>query len=196
MDDNIALKFIPGTILELEKMDGALGMEFLNKVFYITDGIMLAQIREITGIDGTTLQNWVKRGWVGNPKNKTYDKNQLARIMIINMMRDNMQLSRVAYLMSYISGSDDCNCIVSESELYDYICRILEKLASPSSDGMTGLDRIIDQTLSEYDEKIMGSRRRLSQAIRVIVMTYYSVIIKAAAERILDSLGADTNRKR
>ena len=48
---------IPGTILNRDKMDGATGLEFLDKVFFITDKIMLAQIREITGIDGTTLQN-------------------------------------------------------------------------------------------------------------------------------------------
>ena len=53
----IESRTIPGTILERSKMDGADGMEFLDKVFFITNGIMLTQIREITGIDGTTLQN-------------------------------------------------------------------------------------------------------------------------------------------
>ena len=62
---------IPGTILNRDKMDGATGLEFLDKVFFITDKIMLAQIREITGIDGTTLQNWLKRGWVGTPNKKS-----------------------------------------------------------------------------------------------------------------------------
>ena len=71
---------IPGTVFLKEKMGGVTGLEFLNKVFYITDGIMLAQIREITGIDGTTLQNWLKRGWVQSPTKKAYNKEQLARI--------------------------------------------------------------------------------------------------------------------
>ena len=35
---------IPGTILNRDKMDGATGLEFLDKVFFITDKIMLAQI--------------------------------------------------------------------------------------------------------------------------------------------------------
>ena len=34
---------IPGTILNRDKMDGATGLEFLDKVFFITDKIMLAQ---------------------------------------------------------------------------------------------------------------------------------------------------------
>ena len=47
---------IPGTLFPLDKMGGVTGLEFLDKVFYITDGIMLAQIRvsllSSAGIDG------------------------------------------------------------------------------------------------------------------------------------------------
>ena len=53
---------------------------------------MLSQIREICGIDGSTLQNWTKRGWVANSHNKRYNIDQLSRILIINMMRESMQL--------------------------------------------------------------------------------------------------------
>ena len=65
------LENIPGTNFAIDQMGGATGMEFLDKVFYIAKGIMLGQIREITGLDGTTLQNWVKRGWVPTPTKKT-----------------------------------------------------------------------------------------------------------------------------
>ena len=144
------LKKIPGTILEKEKMDNATGMNFLNKVFYITNGIMLGQIREISGIDGTTLQNWVKRGWVGNPTKKTYDKEQLARILIINMMRDTMQLSRVIFLLTYVNGEDERDRIVTESQFYDYICQTLERVASPDSAGLNDLEPMIENVLAEY----------------------------------------------
>ena len=43
--------------MDKERMGNVTGLEFLNKIFYITDGIMLSQIREICGIDGSTLQN-------------------------------------------------------------------------------------------------------------------------------------------
>jgi di/tricarboxylate transporter len=104
MNGSLRSENIPGTVFNIVKMDGATGGEFLNKVFYITNGIMLPQIREITGLDGTTLQNWVKRGWVSNPHKKSYDKEQVARILIICMMRDTMQLSRIAFLLQYING--------------------------------------------------------------------------------------------
>ena len=89
---DIKTNLIPGTIMEKEKMGNVTGLEFLNKIFYITDGIMLSHIREISGIDGSTLQNWTKRGFVSLSKMKKYNKDQLARILIINMMRDSMQL--------------------------------------------------------------------------------------------------------
>lgn len=190
------LKKIPGTILEKEKMDNATGTEFLDKVFYITNGIMLGQIREISGIDGTTLQNWVKRGWVGNPTKKTYDKEQLARILIINMMRDTMQLSRVIFLLNYINGENECDRIVTESQLYDYICKTLERIASPTSAGLNELECAINEVLAEYEEKTAGARRRLATGIRVIVITYYAALLKNVADDTLDLLGADIGRKR
>ena len=92
----ISSRYIPGTVVDRTKMNGAAGESFLDKVFYITEGIMLTQVREITGIDGTTLQNWLKRGWVASPKGKYYTKEHLARILLIAMMRDTMQLARVS----------------------------------------------------------------------------------------------------
>ncbi len=190
------LKNIPGTILEKEKMDNATGMNFLNKVFYITNGIMLGQIREISGIDGTTLQNWVKRGWVGNPTKKTYDKEQLARILIINMMRDTMQLSRVIFLLTYVNVEDERDRIVTESQFYDYICQTLERVASPDSAGLNDLEPMIENVLAEYEEVSAGAKRRLAAGIRIVVITYYAALVKSVADDTLDALGADPKRKR
>lgn len=187
---------IPGTILNRDKMDGATGLEFLDKVFFITDKIMLAQIREITGIDGTTLQNWLKRGWVGTPNKKSYTKEHLARILIINMMRDTMQLSRIIFILQYVNGKSEEDKIVKESVLYGYICKVLDRLSENGEISGAGIDGIISDVLSDYEEPVSGAERRLSVGIKVITITYYSALIKAEAEAILDSLGAEKTRKR
>lgn len=187
---------IPGTILNRDKMDGATGLEFLDKVFFITDKIMLAQIREITGIDGTTLQNWLKRGWVGTPNKKSYTKEHLARILIINMMRDTMQLSRIIFILQYVNGKSEEDKIVKESVLYGYICKVLDRLSENGDISGAGIDGIISDVLSDYEEPVSGAERRLSVGIKVITITYYSALIKAEAEAILDSLGAEKTRKR
>ncbi len=180
---------IPGTILDRKHMGDVTGLEFLNKIFYISDGIMLSQIREISGIDGSTLQNWTKRGWVANSKLKRYDIDQLAHILIINMLRSCMQLDRIAFLIKYINGSiDDCqDDIIRDSELYDYICRILDRIVSGGMDEVD-LSECISQETCNYQEKVGGARRRLNTALEIILTAYYAALIKQKADNMLEGL--------
>lgn len=180
---------IPGTILDRKQMGDVTGLEFLNKIFYISDGIMLSQIREISGIDGSTLQNWTKRGWVANSKLKRYDIDQLAHILIINMLRSCMQLDRIAFLIKYINGSvdDRQDDIIRDSELYDYICRILDRIVAGGM-AEADLSEYISQETCNYQEKIGGARRRLNTALEIILTAYYAALIKQAADNMLERL--------
>lgn len=183
---NVYKNLIPGTTLDLSKTGGATGAEFLDKIFYISDGIMLSYIREISGIDGTTLQNWVKRGWVLNPVNKLYSKEQVARILIINMVRDTMQLSRITFLLQYINGnvSDRSDDIISESKLYDYICRTISEVGS--NDGE--LETIISEVTSDYRDRFEGAGERLRHAIKIILLAYKASVFKASADLELKAI--------
>ena len=97
MNFEIRTDIYPGSVVPKNAAENADGEQFLNRSFFLTDGVMLSQIKEISGIDGSTLQNWVKRGWIGNTVNKKYSKNQLARILIINMLRDTMHLEEIIF---------------------------------------------------------------------------------------------------
>ena len=180
---------IPGTILDRKQMGDVTGLEFLKKIFYISDGIMLSQIREISGIDGSTLQNWTKRGWVANSKLKRYDIDQLAHILIINMLRSCMQLDRIAFLIKYINGSvdDRQDDIIRDSELYDYICRILDRIVAGGM-AEADLSEYISQETCSYQEKIDGARRRLNTALEIILTAYYASLIKQKADTMLERL--------
>ncbi|MBR2906765.1 MAG: DUF1836 domain-containing protein [Clostridia bacterium] len=190
MNIEIDNPLIPGTVLKRKDMGNATGLEFLNKIFYITDGIMLNQIRDISGIDGTTLQNWTKRGWVASSKLKRYDKDQLAHILIINMLRACMQLDRIAFLIRYINGSvtDHKDDIIRDSELYDYICRILDRLMEGGSCNPEGLRLCISEVTANYEERISGARRRLERALEIIVFAYYASILKQHSDRMTEKL--------
>lgn len=167
-------------------MGNVTGSDFLDKIFYISDGIMLSQIREITGVDGSTLQNWVKRGWVANTVNKKYSKDHLARILIINMLRGSMLLERIDFLLKYINGDvnsseDD---IISESKLYGYICNIIERLMCSSDDDEGKLIVFIKKCTGGYTERIAGARRRLEKALEIIVIAYYASSIQTYSTRL------------
>ncbi|MBR4960561.1 MAG: DUF1836 domain-containing protein [Clostridia bacterium] len=194
----ISSRYIPGTVVDRSKMNGAAGESFLDKVFYITGGIMLTQVREITGIDGTTLQNWLKRGWVASPKGKYYTKEHLARILLIAMMRDTMQLARISQVLSYINGrvGDETDDIIPESVLYDYVCRVVDVLADGDSAGLNQLEEVVEAVVESYEERVAGAKKRLSRGIAVIVTAYYSTLVKNHAENMIDQyIGTMKTRK-
>ena len=190
---NLQIKdpLIPGTILKRKEMGDVTGLEFLNKIFYISSGVMLSQIREISGIDGSTLQNWTKRGWVANSKLKRYDIDQVAHILIINMLRDCMQLDRITFVIRYINGSvdDHTDDIIRDSQLYDYICRILDRLMPDEETCDIGsLRACIENVTTDYEERVCGARRRLNQALEIIITAYYASVIKRHSDQLVESL--------
>jgi len=190
---NLQIKdpLIPGTILRRKDMGDVTGMEFLKKIFFISSGVMLSQIREISGIDGSTLQNWTKRGWVANSKLKRYDIDQVAHILIINMLRDCMQLDRITFVIRYINGSveDHADDIIRDSLLYDYICRILDRLLDDEATYDIGsLRSCIAEVTADYEEKVSGARKRLDQALEIIIAAYYASLIKRYSDHLVEAL--------
>ena len=178
---------IPGTILKKSDMGNVTGLEFLSKIFFITDGVMIAEIRRIAGLDTSTLQNWTKRGWMENSKCKRYTINQVAHILIINMLRSCMSLDRIAFLIRYINGNvnDRSDDIICASRLYDYICRILDKL---SVDGVSNVKDCIAATIADYEETVTGARKRLSKGLEIIVIAYYASLLKQESDAMIDGL--------
>ena len=181
---------IPGTKLNKSDMGNVTGLEFLSKVFYISEGVMLSQIREVSGIDGSTLQNWTKRGWVANARLKKYNIDQVAHILIINMLRSCIQLDHIAFLLQYINGKidDTSDDIIRDSVLYDYICRILEALTRQDVASKASIKEAIREQISDYNEVMEGARERLAKALEIIVTAYYAALIKRSSDKMLANL--------
>ena len=181
---------IPGTRLMKSDMGNVTGLDFLSKVFYISEGVMLSQIREVSGIDGSTLQNWTKRGWVANARLKKYNIDQVAHILIINMLRSCIQLDHIAFLLQYINGKidDKSDDIIRDSVLYDYICRILETLTRQDVASKASIKEVIRDQIADYEEAMEGARDRLANALEIIVTAYYAALIKRNSDEMLANL--------
>lgn len=181
--------YIPGTIMDKQEMGNVTGKDFLDKIFYVQKGIMLAQIRDISGIDGSTLQNWVKRGWTGNAVNKKYSMDQLARILLINMMRDAILFERIDYVLHYLNGAldDKSDDIIAESALYDGVCRIIDAVNADDTLDMASLPKKIAALTKGYPEKFEGARARLNTVIEIIVSAYFSSLFASYSNRILET---------
>lgn len=181
---------IPGTCIVKADSNAATGLEFLSGIFSVTSGLMLSQVKEMTGLEAPALQNWIKRGWVPSPVNKRYSIDQVARILIINMLRDVLQLEKIAFLLSYINGEldDKTDDIISESILYDYICKILLACGDGETLDYRKAKLCIQQCTSDYVETISGAAQRLHQSLHVIITAYISAKFKMQAEEELKNL--------
>ena len=181
---------IPGTKLRKSDMGNVTGLEFLSKLFFISEGVILSQIREVSGIDGSTLQNWTKRGWVANARLKKYNIDQVAHILIINMLRSCIQLDHIALLLHYINGriDDRSDDIIRDSVLYDYICRILDRLMQHDACSTATIKAVIREQIAGYEEDIPGARDRLANALEIIVVAYYAALIKRRSDEMLAEL--------
>ena len=181
---------IPGTKLRRADMEGLTGLDFLKKVFFISEGVMLTQIREISGIDSSTLQNWTKRGWVESSRLKRYNIDQVAHILIINMLRSCMQLDHIAYLIHYVNGSveDRSDDIIRESLLYDYICRILSRMMGSRACALEDVSKVIAEETADYVGPVDDARERLNTALEVIVVAYYAAVIKRHADSLMEKI--------
>lgn len=186
-------KTLPGTVLDRREVDGLSGIAFLRHLFIGTDGVMMATIRNISGIDTSTLQNWVKRGWVANSTQRHYNMEQVAHILIINMLRSCMQLEHIAFIIRYINGdvADTSDDIIADSSLYDYICRILDSMENRGVCVLETVREIIKEVISDYREPIAGAKERLERALEVIVTTHCAATVKGYADRLLADMTKD-----
>lgn len=178
----MADKFIPGTVIP---KDGAIqgGMfALLRPMIAATDGLTLAQVCAITGLESSTVQNWVKRGFVAHPENKKYYDRHLARILIISMLRDSLRIDDVGELMRMINGdaTDESDDLIPEPELYDCLCGIVAQADPGQSE--EELRVLIGPAIGHCHVRGEDVMERLTTAMMVMVRAYQSAALKREAE--------------
>jgi NADH:ubiquinone oxidoreductase subunit C len=71
---------LPGTVLEVDQSRPEAADELFSSLF-VTGGLVLSQVCQITGLEPYTVQNWVKRGFLTPPVKKKYNRRQLSEPM-------------------------------------------------------------------------------------------------------------------
>lgn len=108
----------PGTTIEVVTMTKGSSRSLFQGIF-ATGGITLSQVSIMTGLEPYVIQNWVKRGFLSPPVKRTYTKEQFARVIMINMLKESLQLEHICDLIRAISdrlppGQDR----IGDDELY------------------------------------------------------------------------------
>ena len=75
-------KKIPGTSITYTEQVKDAAYSVISPIIEATGGISLSQLSKITGLEASTIQNWIKRGWVSSTKGKKYFDKQVTRILL------------------------------------------------------------------------------------------------------------------
>ncbi|MBQ3416489.1 MAG: DUF1836 domain-containing protein [Ruminococcus sp.] len=180
-------KMIPGT--KISYTDENIGFSYFAPLIRATDGLTLSQVCTLTGLETSTIQNWVKRGFVPHPVNKLYRERHLARILLISALRDSMQIDRVGELLRFINGDtdDESDDIISEEALYDIFCSLIGGV-SENVFVEREIDLLIVKATEDYEPPDEMSLIRIRKALTVMAYAYISGMFKKKCDEEFQKL--------
>lgn len=175
------MDYLPGTTVEVNENNTAQG--FLDSAFAL-NGLVLSQIVQLTGLEPHTVQNWVKRRFVGPPVQKKYDCNQFCRIAIINMLKDIFQIEKIVSMLKYVEEEDkDATDIL----VYIVFSELLAMLPPDAISAQTDIDELVGEAVEKRPIG-MTAKVRLAEVLKVMLLAYLSANIKRRAEQKLAEL--------
>ena len=179
---------IPGTTLE-DNRDRADQIDQVFQNLFLSGGLTLSQVSNISGLAPYTIQNWVKRGFLSPPRNKRYDMEQVCRIININILKGTMPLEQIIHLMEYINGdlTDERDDLVDDTLLFFYFVRLSARARFIG--GNRSWDDALEETTKEYREPVPGAREKLIRVLKIMLTVWVANRLKAEADAMLLALG-------
>ena len=184
--DEIKDKPLPGTVTT-QITQGEKGFKKIEMLLEATGGLSLSQVCAVTGLEGSTIQNWVKRGWVAHPKGKKYEEIHIARVLIINALKECIKLENIAQLMVYLNGSTEepADYIVRERDLYNYLCSALGQLGQVDDLSRSGVESVVDSVIIDYKGPTALARARIRKALTVMIYACVCTDVKRRTEAMM-----------
>ena len=172
-------KKIPGTKTDF-KNDQA--FDTYKQMIDMGNGLTLSQVCSITNLEPHMIQNWVKRGDIPHPINKKYYSNHLARILLINSLRECMYIEDIKSLMTDINGDVDRedDDLISEEELYKLFSKIVYEL-----DDYNKVEEIVDKYCKD---------KIINKSLKVMIYAYVGSQMSKKSSELLKELNEGGKR--
>jgi DNA-binding transcriptional MerR regulator len=167
----MAVSCLPGTTIEADLDHPERALEILTPLFEV-GGLILSQVAGLTGLPAYQVQNWVKRGFVSHPLNKHYTLRQFSRIVIINALKDTMQIEKIVSLLGHINGSFE------ECALYSLFVKISSRVVGDGGYDEVALERELQSLSQQYP-----LAPQLQTVLRVMVMAHAATQVLRHIER-------------
>lgn len=173
--------YFPGTMTPWGEQTGDI-FSLFETMLSATGGLSLSQVCVLTNLESSTVQNWVKRGWVAKPVQKKYHERQLARILLISALRGGMQIEQIVRLLCYLNGNveDSADDIIKESQLYNYLCMILQKISEETGFSKESVITAIRSVTAEFSDNI--GYEKLIKALCIMVYACIAGNVRTQAE--------------
>ena len=181
-------KTYPGTTIEVTRLEAGASRALFDGIF-ATGGITLSQVSIMTGLEYYIVQNWVKRGFLSSPKKRVYSRSQFARIIIINMLREALQIEKISGLIKTIGGAldDESDDLISDDELYH---RYVDMLADKNIDlkNRESVREAAERATADFEEKTSGAKQKLLQILEVMFYAHSASMLRERADELLAGL--------
>lgn len=162
---------IPGT--NIRYSDNVDAFDIIRPMIEMTGGLTKSQLVKLTGISTYSIQNWASRGYIPRAENKKYLERHVARVLIINAMKDALNIEEIQEIMSIVNGDtdDESDDIISDSTLFDYFCRVIRKFDETSLSEQNVI-KTVDAVLNDIDNR--RSKTILRYALKIMAYAYIS----------------------
>lgn len=175
----------PGTTVEVSHLDAGASRRLFDGVF-AAGGITLSQICVISGLEPYVIQNWVKRRFVPPPEGRNYTREHLARVLVISMLKDSLQIERICGLIHAIGGDerDPRDDLTSFEELYHQYVDILSRGEVPITDA-SAVTALASEAAAGVASPLPGAQKKLAAVFEVMLYAHAAARFGAmAGERL------------
>ena len=178
----------PGTTIEalnLRKGDS----KVLFDGIFATGGITLSQVCNMTDLEPYVIQNWVKRKFVRPPVKKLYSKEHFARIVIINMLRESLQIESICNLIQVIGGdiNDRSDDLIPDDELYHrYVDMVCD--GSIDASNRNSVLQIAQKAAEGFQQQIPGAKDKLVRILEIMFYAHRASQLRDSAKELLSTL--------
>ena len=182
------LHCFPGTTIEVSSLQKGASKQLFDGIF-ATGGITLSQLSIMTGLEPYRIQNWVKRNFLSPPVGRVYSKEQFARVAIINMLREELQIDKICHVLnSFVTGTkQQKSAVISTSELYHMYFDMLSENGIFTTD-----ENKVFVTTEAYAETIEGidngTKTQLAKILQIMFFAHKASELRDKANQILFSL--------
>ena len=181
-------KTFPGMTVETSSLEKGCSVSLFDGMF-AAGGVTLSQVSIMTGLEPYLIQNWVKRGFVSSPQRRLYSREQFARIVIINMLRESLQIEKICGLIRVIGGEsagkeDD---LIRDDALYHRYVDLLAEDRFVLSDPQSIHDAAT-HAAEDLPEPFPGARQKLATILQIMLYAHAAARLRHAAEEQLGSL--------